>query len=147
MNYGETPIAGFSLLCIRPCFLTGSSLAWFLLWIEILVLVPYTVGWTLQNIIKSKIIQMWSHRLIKSLKFSKGDYSLRQLDTSLCQVDNKVNNDVIIIDQSYKHVMVKTGWEWRWDEGGRNGRLWGRGNWNCYVKQIVLKIKNRIAEN
>lgn len=69
------------------------------LWIEILVMVPYPVGWTLQNIIKRKIIQMWSHRLIKSLKFSKGDYSLRQLDTRLCQVDNKVNKDVIIRDQ------------------------------------------------
>ena len=34
---------------------------------------PYTVGWKLQNIIKRKIIQMWSHRLIKSLKFPKGD--------------------------------------------------------------------------
>lgn len=47
---------------------------------------------------QEKIIQIWSHRLIRSMKFPKGDYSLRQLDTRLCQVDNKVNKNVIIID-------------------------------------------------
>lgn len=39
--------------------------------------------------------------------------------------------------------MVKSGWERRCDEGGRNGRLGGRGEWDWYVKHIALKIKKK----